>query len=91
MVDCNLTSDNLFLLLCLKMNSFRFFKIYDTNRAALEHMYDSSATFSYQIADINPNVTKRRDHNDRKSQDWDPYVVKNRDLSEVRDLGKHHL
>ncbi|KAG0046781.1 nuclear mRNA export, poly(A)+RNA binding protein [Gryganskiella cystojenkinii] len=63
-----------------------FFMIYDSNRGALEHMYDSSATFSYQIADIHPNMPKRRDHTSRKSQDWDPYALKNRDLSETRDL-----
>ncbi|KAF9550104.1 nuclear mRNA export, poly(A)+RNA binding protein [Mortierella hygrophila] len=60
-----------------------FFNLYDTNRSALEAMYDSSATFSY-VADMTISNLQRL--KGLRGDRWDRYVDGSRSLSRVKEL-----
>ncbi|KAF9144412.1 nuclear mRNA export, poly(A)+RNA binding protein [Mortierella sp. GBA39] len=60
-----------------------FFNLYDTNRSALEAMYDSSATFSY-VADMTISNLQRL--KGLRGDRWDSYVDGSRSLSRVKEL-----
>ncbi|KAF9151142.1 nuclear mRNA export, poly(A)+RNA binding protein [Linnemannia schmuckeri] len=60
-----------------------FFNLYDTNRSALEAMYDSSATFSY-VADMTISNLQRL--KGLRGDRWENYVDGSRSLSRVKEL-----
>lgn len=60
-----------------------FFNLYDTNRSALEAMYDSSATFSY-VADMTISNLQRL--KGLRGDRWENYVDGSRSLSRVKAL-----
>ncbi|GJJ75524.1 nuclear RNA export factor [Entomortierella parvispora] len=62
-----------------------FFNVFDSNRSLLEHVYDSAATFSYQVADPHHHQYKRHDHH-RRYDSWDIYNSKDRNLNRTSDL-----
>ncbi|KAF9093360.1 nuclear mRNA export, poly(A)+RNA binding protein [Mortierella sp. AD031] len=60
-----------------------YFNLYDTNRSALEAMYDSSATFSYMV---DMTITNLQKAEGKRGDRWDDYADGSRNLSRVKDL-----
>ncbi|KAG0040927.1 nuclear mRNA export, poly(A)+RNA binding protein [Podila clonocystis] len=61
-----------------------YFKLFDTNRTLLEHMYDSSATFSVST---NVTISPTQRSKGRGGDNWSEYSESARNLSRLKDLG----
>ncbi|KAF8935066.1 nuclear mRNA export, poly(A)+RNA binding protein [Haplosporangium bisporale] len=61
----------------------RYFKLFDTNRTLLEHMYDSSATFSVST---NVTISPAQRSKGRGGDNWSEYSESARNLSRLKDL-----
>ncbi|KAF9391186.1 nuclear mRNA export, poly(A)+RNA binding protein [Podila verticillata] len=60
-----------------------YFKLFDTNRTLLEHMYDSSATFSVST---NVTISPAQRSKGRGGDNWSEYSESTRNLSRLKDL-----
>ncbi|KAF9425368.1 nuclear mRNA export, poly(A)+RNA binding protein [Podila epigama] len=62
-----------------------YFELFDTNRQLLEHMYDSSATFSFST---NQTISPAQKSKGKGGDNWSEYTADTRNLSRLKDLGE---
>ncbi|KAF9431668.1 nuclear mRNA export, poly(A)+RNA binding protein [Entomortierella beljakovae] len=63
----------------------RYLELYDSNRSALEHVYDNNATFSYSAVPLASPLQKIQG---KQPENWGGYTSQSRNLSRIKDLAQ---